>query len=90
MKANKLFVFQPANSWTYCGGLTIICANSIEDAILIGCDYPKDGEDWEKCEFSLIQPTNEKDFHRTWVLTKEFTLAEPADVGVTLQNYNYA
>jgi len=88
MKANKLFLFRPAVNWNRCGGAMIVCANFVEEAILLGNMYWKGGKD---CDYtlSLNEPTNINSNYCIWVFTKEFALAEEQEVGVVFQDYNY-
>ena len=97
MKANKIFVFSPSAGWQHCGGATIICANSLEEAIAVGNrEYREQEERHRNNDYSRSVLSERGEFTqdgngiRIWVLDRSFTLAEPEEVGVLFSDANYA
>ena len=81
--ASHLFAFIPCRKWRYCGGMTLICANTVEEAVEIG-NRGGDGIS-EGGTFTV-----DGDATRTWRLVDQFALAEPRPIGVVLSDANYA
>ena len=97
-QADRLYLFSPAPGWTYCGGATIICAESLDDAIFIG-NQLKDEKDRHGSDAYCIAETSshgggfikEGDGGtNTWLFVEEFILAAPRPVGLVFTEANYA
>jgi len=94
-QADRLFVFEPCN-WTYCGGMTLICARSLEDAVRIGNEAVAEdnrrrleaGYHLKVSEAGTFSMTD--DCGHSWVCAHEIVLKEPRAVGVVASNANYA
>ncbi len=85
-QSNKLFLFAPSLGWKYCGGATIICADSLEEAIQIGNE-----EERTKHVISTGGKfTNDGNGCDIWRFVEEFLLQELRDVGVVFSDANYA
>lgn len=49
MKGNSLYAFRPSVLWRYCDGLTLICADTLLEAILLGNKACEDDQrDWDE------------------------------------------
>ena len=98
MKADRLYLFTPSSGWSYCGGATIICASSLEEAIRLGNEL-KNSTDDAGDDLSLIAETSSRDsgFFAEgrggvghWIFVEEFVLAAPRPVGLVFTDANYA
>lgn len=102
-RADRVYLFIPSRRWAYCGGATLICERSAEDAVSLGnCLWRKYEEDgWSRdqeisnvAQFILSEddpnrvPAGRGDY--AWVLVREFRLAEPEPCGVVFSDSNYA
>ncbi len=100
--ANKLFAFVPSMYWSYCGGVTLICADSPEEAVELGNKAAEIDEKHSKemgyvCilseggHFALDTPIKtERSIRYFWVLTDTFELSASRNKGVILSNANHA
>ena len=85
--ADKLYVFVPATEWTYCGGVVIICAASVEEACNLGDTIVSDR--FTRCRFVLTERVATDQYHQ-WILERTYQLAEPQEIGVHVDNWNHA
>lgn len=94
-QSDRLFVFEPRN-WTHCGGMTLVCARDLGDAVRIGNEaVAEDKSRWMEAGYE--SKVSERgtfsagdDADRSWFCTHELVLKEPRDVGVVASNANYA
>lgn len=96
-KSNRLFLFKPSKGWSYCGGATILCAESLDDAIVLGnelkSEKTSDGHDaYRIAETSSYSPgfAREGEQYCLWVFVEEFVLVEFRPVGLVFTNANHA
>lgn len=85
MTSNKLFLFAPASRWTYCGGATLICERSLDDAVAYGNEHIED-----IAEGGAFVIADNKGDQRQWVFQEVFILVEPREVGIVFSDANYA
>lgn len=88
MNADKLYLFKPSKGWEYCGGATIICAASLEDALEMGNRLAAEGQIAEICPHE--KDVFAEDDSKLWAFVEEFTLKEPRPVGLVFTDANYA
>lgn len=95
--ANRLYLFRPSDGWTYCGGATLLCAASLDEAIMLGNQLKDERDANGRCD--RIAETDHYDvgFIRegrgqtgAWVFVEEFVLLHPRPVGLVFTDANYA
>jgi len=82
MEADLLFLFAPLN-WSWCGGATLICAPSLDEAIAIG---NVGGNEIAEGGTFVAGDVGED----CWGFVEVFQLATPRCTGVIFSDANYA
>ena len=96
--ANRLYLFAPAYGWVYCGGATIICAETLDDAVSLGNALKDEKSPDTGKDLHLIpETTSAGEFIKegegktgSWIFVEEFELAAPRRVGLVFAIANYA
>ena len=93
--ASRLYLFHPAACWGHCGGATLVCADSAEEAVALGSAAGKavaEGNDgFHLTEAEALAATGGRLLAcERWVLVRDFALAEPLPKGVVFSEANFA
>ena len=87
----KLYVFEPAENWSFCGGAIVIIATSWDEVVELGRAY-KEEDDYPKPNFYAepkYLPKNSDDCIDAWLLTGIFAVPHMEESRVVTYNYNY-
>lgn len=85
----RLYLFSPSQKWSYCGGATLIVADSLQEALSFG-NAAKEWEIAETDKPKFVVTEDEGLGINYWVFRDVFELAIAENKGIIFTNANYA